>query len=129
MGLSLVVLLAYPHVDRFPVAVGEATAVMELHRLTQIVESYRRKHLTEGFPATLPNISRSDDTESTARFYKIGYTISRSDANGRADRFLIQATPVWRECGFVRSFASTDDGEIHFTVEARPATKSDETLH
>ena len=127
-GLSVLAVFASPNVDRAPTAVGEARAVMQLRRLTETVESYGREHPTEGFPATLPNISEGEDTESTARFYKIGYTISRSNAKGPIDRFLIQATPVWPECGFVRSFTASEDGEIHFTVEPRPATKSDEAI-
>jgi hypothetical protein len=82
----------------------------------------------EGFPASLPLISKSNDTESTDKLYKIDYATSRSDSAGPTDRFVIQANPLWRDCGFVRSFVVTDDGQIHFTVEPRPAAKSDETL-
>ena len=127
-GLTLLVLLAYPNVDRFPISVGEARAVMHLRRLSQAVDSYRREHPIEGFPASLPPISKGDDTESTEKLYRVDYTASRSNSNGPTDRFVIQANPLWRHCGFVRSFAATDDGEIHFTVEPRPATKSDKAL-
>jgi hypothetical protein len=82
----------------------------------------------QGFPASLPSISKGDDTESTEKLFKVDYTTSRSNSSGPIDRFVIQASPLWRECGFVRSFAATDDGEIHFTIEPRPATKSDEAL-
>jgi hypothetical protein len=82
----------------------------------------------EGFPASLPLISKGDDTESTEKLYKIDYSTLRSNSTGPADRFVIQANPLWRDCGFVRSFAVTDDGKIHFTVDPRPATKSDETV-
>jgi hypothetical protein len=82
----------------------------------------------EGFPASLPPISKGDEAESTDKFYKVDYTTSRSNPSGPADRFVIQANPLRRDCGFVRSFAVTDDGKIHFTVDPRPATKSDQTL-
>jgi hypothetical protein len=82
----------------------------------------------EGFPMSFPPISKGDDTESTEKFYKVDYTTSRSKSSGPVDGFVIQANPLWRDCGFVRSFAITDDGAIHFTVDPRPATKSDKTL-
>jgi hypothetical protein len=128
LGFTLLVLLARGSVDRFPLAVGEARAVMHLRRLSEAVDSYRREHPVEGFPASLPPTSKGDDTDSTAKLYSIDYTTSRSSSSGPVDRFLIQANPLWRDCGFVRSFAVTDDGGIHFTVEPRPATKSDKTL-
>ena len=127
-GLTLLVLLAYPNVDRFPISVGEARAVMHLRRLSQVVNSYRREHPIEGFPSGLPPISKGDDTESTEKLYKVDYTASRSNSSGPVDSLVIQANPLWRDCGFVRSFAAADDGEIHFTVEPRPATKSDKAL-
>jgi hypothetical protein len=128
VGVTLFAFLAAPNVDRFPVSAGEARAVGNLRMLSQAVDAYRRDHPTEGFPASLPTISKSDDTESTSRLYKIDYTTSRSNSGGPIDGFLIQATPVWRECGFVRSFAISDDEETHFTIEPRSATKSDKTL-
>jgi len=101
---------------------------MHLRRLSQAVDSYRKEHPMEGFPPSLPPISKADDTESTEKLYKVDYTASRSNSGGPTDRFVIQANPLWRDCGFVRSFAATDDGEIRFTVEPRPATKSDTAL-
>ena len=127
-GFTVLVLLAYPHVDRFPAAAGEARAVMHLRRLSQAVDAYRKEHPVEGFPARLPTVSIGDNTESTEKLYKVDYTTSRSNSGGPVDRFVIQASPLFRECGFVRSFAATDDGEIRFTVEPRPATKSDGTI-
>ena len=128
VGFTVLVLLAYPHVDRFPAAAGEARAVMHLRRLSQAVDAYRKEHPVEGFPARLPTVSIGDNTESTEKLYKVDYTTSRSNSGGPVDRFVIQASPLCRECGFVRSFAATDDGEIRFTVEPRPATKSDGTI-
>jgi len=128
LGFTLLVLLAYPNVDRFSIAAGEARAVMHLRRLSQAVDSYRREHPMERFPASLPTISKGDDTKSTEKLHKVDYTTSRSNSTGPVDGFVIQANPLWRDCGFVRSFAVTDDGEIRFTIEARPATKSDKAL-
>ena len=128
LGFTLLVLLAYGNVDRFPISAGEVRAVTHLRRLSQAVDSYRRGHPIEGFPASLPTISKGDDTEFTEKLYKVDYTTSRSNSSGPVDGFVIQANPLWRDCGFVRSFAVTDDGEIHVTVDPRPATKSDRTL-
>jgi len=128
LAFTVLVVFGFGNVDRVPIAAGEVRAVMHLQRLSQAVESYRREHPTEGFPASLPTISIGDDSESTGKFYRVDYTTSRSNSSGPIDRFVIQASPLWRQCGFVRSFAATDDGEIHSTVEPRPATKLDEAL-
>lgn len=128
LGFTLLFFFAYGTVHRSPISVGEVRAVMELHRLSRAVDFYRREHPMEGFPASLPPISRGDDTESTEKLYKVDYTISRSNSSGPTDGFVIQANPLWRDCGFVRSFAVADDGKIHYTIDPRPATKSDATL-
>jgi hypothetical protein len=128
VGVTVFAFLAAPNVDRFPTAAGEARAVGHLRSLAQAVDAYRNDHATEGFPAGLPTISKGEDTESTHNLYKIDYTTSRSNSSGPIDGFLIQATPMWRECGFVRSFAIGDDRETHYTIEPRPATKSDNTI-
>ncbi|SRR6266404_2544791 len=128
LGFTLLFLPAFWTVHRSPISVGEVRAVMHLRKLSQAVDSYRREHPMEGFPASLPPISKGDDTVSTVKLYKLDYTTSRSNSSGPVDRFVIQVNPLWRDCGFVRSFAVTDDGEIHFTVDPRPATKSDKTL-
>ena len=128
LGLTVLAFLAYPHVDRVPVAAGEARAVMHIRRLSQAVDSYRREHPIEGFPANLPTISKGEDTGSTEKVYEIVYIASRSNSGGPVDRFVIQANPLWRDCGYLRSFAAADDGQIHFTLEPRPATKSDTAI-
>lgn len=128
VGVTLLGFYAAPNVDRFPTSAGEARAVGHLRRLSQMVYAYRRDHPAEGFPTSLPTISKDQDTESTNELYKIDYAASRTNSGGAVDGYLIQATPVWRECGFVRSFAVGEDGETHYTIEARPATKADKTL-
>ena len=125
MGCSVLVLLLLPNVDRLPVIAGEVTAVKHLRGLAQAIESYRKEHPLEGYPPNLPKISSSNYAAEPEKLYKIDFITSRSRPGGPTDGFLIQATPVWRECGYVRSFAVTDDGQIHFTIEMRPATKTD----
>jgi len=71
LGLTVLVFLAYPHVDRVPIAAGEARAVMHIRRLSQSVDSYRREHPMEGFPANLPTISKGEDTGPTEKAYEI----------------------------------------------------------
>jgi hypothetical protein len=127
-GFTVLVFFVFGNVDRLPISAGEVRAVMHLRRLSQAVDSYRREHPMEGFPASLPTISKGVDTESTEKLYKVDYSTSRSNSSGPTDSFVIQSNPLWRECGFVRSFAAIDDGEIHFTIEPRPATKSDKAL-
>ena len=80
---------ASPHVDRVPIAAGEARAVMHIRRLSQSVDSYRREHPMEGFPANLPMISKGEDTGSTEKLYEIVYVASRSNSGGPVDRFVI----------------------------------------
>lgn len=128
VGVTVFAFYAAPNVDRFPTSAGEARAVGHLRRLSQTVDAYRRDHPVEGFPTSLPTISNGEDTESTNKLYKIDYATSRSNSGGAVDGYLIQATPVWRECGFVRSFAIGEGGETYYTIEARPATKADKAL-
>ena len=130
LGCTLLVLLAYANVnvDRFPIGAAEARAVMHLRRMSQAADSYRREHPVEGFPASLPTISKGDDTESTERLYKIAYAASMSNSGGPVDRLVIQVNPLWRDCGYARSFVTTEEGKIHSTVEPRPARISDPTL-
>jgi hypothetical protein len=130
LGFTLLVLLVFAggNVDRFPISAAEARAVMHLRRLSQAADSYRREHPIEGFPASLPPISKGDDTESTEKLYEVDYTTSRSNSSGPVDRFAIQVSPLRRDCGYARSFAATEEGKIHFTVEPRPASKSDPTF-
>jgi len=128
MGSTVLVFLALPYVDRSPVGAAEATVVMHLRGLAVAIESYRKEHPLEGYLANLPKISSSSYAGEPEKFYKIDFTTSQSKPGGPADGFLIQATPVWRDCGYVRSFAAGDDGHIHFTLEMRPATKTDAVI-
>jgi len=132
MGCSVLLLLGLAvSSDPFQgtyVAAGEASVVAHLLGLVQSIESYRKEYPLEGYPPNLPKISSSKDMWKAERMYKINYTTSRSNPSGPTGGFLIQATPVWRECGYGRSFAATDDGQIHVTIEMRPATKTDAAI-
>jgi hypothetical protein len=126
IGCSALIYLALPNVDRFPVSVGEASAVGHLRELAHAVKSYQADHPLEGFPSNLPIVPTSKDAAKLTGLHKTQFTTSRSTVGGPVDRFLLQATPVWRECGYIRSFAVTDDNQVHFTIEARlrrPPTK------
>lgn len=128
IGCSALIYLALPNVDRSPVAVGEVSAVGHLRELANTVKAYQADHPLEGFPSNLPMVPTSKNAARLAGLYKFQFTTSRSKPGGPVDGFLLQATPVWRECGFVRSFAVTDDNQVHFTTEARPATATDEAI-
>lgn len=127
-GCTVLAFMAVPHVDSLPGLAGEVAALSRLRELAQGVESYRKEHPLAGFPSNLPNTSTSRYAAETEKLYKMDFTTSRSKPDGPTDGFLIQATPVWRECGYLRSFAASDDGHIHFTIEMRPATKADPIL-
>jgi hypothetical protein len=110
------------------VSVGEASVVGHLRELEHAVKAYRADHPREGSPSNLPMVPTSKDAAKLTGLYKIQFTTSRSKLGGPVDGFLFQTTPVWRECGYVRSFAVTDDNQVHFTIEARPATATDEVI-
>jgi len=128
IGCSALIYLALPNVDRFPVSVGEASVVGHLRELAHAVKSYQTDHPQEGFPSNLPMVPTSKDAAKLTGLYKTQFTTSRSTPGGPIDGFLLQAAPVWRECGYVRSFAVTDDNQVHFTIETRPATATDEVI-
>jgi len=113
------------NVDRFPIAVAEAGAVGHLQRLAQAARQYRNDHSAEGYPQSLPTLRSAADTDSTEKLYKIVYKSYRSSVGAPVDKFLMQAIPLWRDCGYVRSFAVTSDGRLYSTIEARAADDSD----
>ena len=129
IGCSALIYLAWPNVDRSPVSVGEAAVAGHLRELAQAVKAYQADHPLEGFPSNLPMVPTSKAAAKLTGLYKIQFTTSRSKLGGPVDGFLLQATPGWRECGYVRSFAVIDDNQVHFTNEARPATATDEVIH
>ncbi|MGB2901528.1 MAG: hypothetical protein WBB89_19895 [Candidatus Acidiferrum sp.] len=118
-------LLVFPiwQADRFPAAAAEARAVVELRSMAQAVETYRTEHPQQGYPAVL----LKKPSNSLKKLYEIEYQTSRTKVDGPIDVFLIQVTPTWSEC-VVRSFATAEDGQIHFVINRRPATKADPVL-
>ena len=120
--------LATVNVDTMPIAAGEATAVGRLKSLADAMETYRKEHPREGFPQRMPLVSSAGYGTDPEKLYKFELTVSRSKPDGPIDGFVIQATPVWRECGYIRSFAASDDALIRFTIEDRSATRTDATI-
>jgi hypothetical protein len=118
--------LVLPPVTRAPFASAEANLITTLGQLSQSVETYRREHQNEGYPSTLPGLPSGN--YSLQQSFQFRYLTSRSKPDGPIDGFLIQVTPVWRQCGFIRSFTATDNDQIFFTLEDRPATTADQRL-
>ncbi len=126
LGLvACTVLVTFPilQADRFPASAAEARAVVELRSMAQTVEAYRNEHPQQGYPAILPK----QPSDSLKKLYEIKYQTSRTKVDGPVDAFLIQVTPTWSEC-VVRSFAVAEDGQIHFVINRRPATKADPAI-
>lgn len=119
---TVLLLMLQGNVDRIPQWAGESAALAHLRGLANTLQSYRKEHPSEGYPQGLPKLS---STEKTQMLYKIDFTTSRSKPNGPIDEFFIQATTYQRDCGFLRSFAIGDDGQIYYTFETRAATKAD----
>jgi len=123
---SLIGTLLFPNVIRVPAAPAEASVISTLGQLAQSVETYRKEHPNQGYPATPPSFSSGN--YSVERYFEFRYLTSRSKPDGPTDGFLIQVLPVWRQCGFVRSFTAVNGGQIYFTLEERPATTTDKPL-
>ena len=122
---TILLLMLQGHVDRIPQWAGESAALGHLRELAYALQSYRKEHPGEGYPQGLPKLS---STEKTEMLYKIDFATSRSKPEGPTDGFFIQATTYQRDCGFVRSFAIADDGQVYYTLESREATKADSKL-
>jgi hypothetical protein len=119
---TVLLLMLQGNVDRFPQVGGESEALWHLRGLADALQSYRRVHPSEGYPQCLPKLS---STEKTQMLYKVDFTTSRSKPEGPIDGFFIQATTYQRDCGFLRSFAIGDNGQMYYTFEMRAATKAD----
>ncbi len=121
---ALLVLIGRPNITSIPAAAVEGAALRELRSLTATVEAFRKEHPQLGYPENLPQVPSKD----VSKRYRIEYRTLRSKAEGPNDQFLIEVTPIWRECGFIRSFTAAEDGKIYFTVRDRAATKSDDPI-
>jgi len=125
---TLVLAFLLPHADSIPAAAGEASAVIRLRALVAALERFRKEHPLEGYPQRLPNVPTTNFGARLEILYTVDFSTARSKPEGPIDQFLIQFTPVWRECGYVRSFAATEDDQVRFTMECRRATKTDDAL-
>jgi len=119
-----IVYLAVGHADSVPAAGVEARAIRELREMTGAVVAAGKQHPQTGFPDELPQ----KPSKYLRGRYTLAYRPSRSQPGGPADRFVIELTSPWRNCGLIRSFTATEDGKIHFTLQDRPATRADELL-
>jgi hypothetical protein len=123
LACSLLFVVMMGSVDRMPVAATEGRAVRELRSMAQAVETYRTEHPQQGYPAVLPK----QLPDSLKKLYEIEYQTSRTKVDGPIDVFLIQLTPYRSEC-VPRSFVAAEDGQIHFVINRRPATRADPAL-
>src|SRR5229473_3549000 len=120
LACTLALLAFALNVDRFPIAAGESAVVRHLKNLAQEIDTYRKQHPNEGYPPNLPKISSFSYAVKAEKLYKIEYKTFHSNPGGPVDGYLIEVTPLWRDCGYIRSFTRTQDGLIHYTLEARP---------
>ena len=129
LGCSVILgAVLIPNVLRSKIAAGESAAVGHMKNLAWEVEAYKKQHPEEGYPKNLPTIASSSQAVRAEKLYEIVYKTVHSNPGGPADRFLIQETPRWRQCGYIRSFAISEDGVLHYTVEMRSATASDQAI-
>jgi hypothetical protein len=110
------------------IASGEIAAVQHLRDLQQDIDAYGKQHPSEGYPLNLPKLSPSGYATKAEKLYKFEYKTFHSSSGGPADGYVIEVTPYWRDCGYIRSFTRAQDGLIHFTMEARPATVLDQAI-
>lgn len=118
------VYLCIPQIDSLPQAEAEARVLEELRTLAKALSSVRARDSALKFPATLP----TQPSDYLSQRYRISYKTFASATDRLAEQFLIEATPLWRECGLVRSFTVSQDGIVYFTIENRPATRADAAL-
>jgi hypothetical protein len=106
------------------VAATESRAVGRLRSFQSALHSGKHQH--GGYPDGIPTVSMPYPVE---RYYRFQYT-PVADTSGTVTDYLVQATPMHpaRLCGCVRSFAADSKGQIHYTIENRPATIGDQVL-
>lgn len=101
----------------------ESAAVLGLHQIQDTLRNYNEKQ-GGTYPSAMPGVTLSGMAQ---KFYRFQY-LAIGSPDGRITRFLLQATPVRRDCDFHRSFTLTDDGKVFWTLEPRPATSADRRL-
>ncbi len=125
IGLTLFVWWFWAGLERNPAAANESTAVGRLRQLKSSLEEARTTTPKHGYPERTPRIQSDYPIQ---KFYRFVYIPERA-ADGSVGSYVIQATPIRPECGCgIRSFTLAEDGQIHYTVERRPATVRDSPL-
>lgn len=119
VGLSLLAGATFwpPHYPNY-VAAAESRAVGQLR-------SMRFELSKNEYPKTL-----AAQRVSSARIdnaFQFAY-LPEYSSGGTIASYMIQATPLNRTCGCVRSFTITDKGDVHYTSESRAANNSDPAL-
>lgn len=108
------------------IAAIQASTASHLRTMHSELEAYKNEHPSVGYPASMPNTKFG--RWNVARYYRFEYTPIRSVSNGPADDFILQATPIRRSCGFEYNFTIFGDGQLHGTIQGRPATRNDKVL-
>ena len=124
LAISALALVFFSHFDAANVAVAESNTVGTLRQLRAGLESYKAEHQLPSYPHSLPQVH---STYPTISAYHFEYVPSVSKT-GSVVGYIIEATPVHRACGCIRSFAIADDGQMYYTLLGRAATTSDQIL-
>ena len=120
---ALCLWMVIPDQRLIPIPAMESSAVKTLIKMQLSLYAEKAKLEQRGFGPTLPAIEK---TFPIQRYYSFEYFPHRS-TTGVIDSFEIGATlmPRARQCGCIRSFLMTSDGNIHYTADLRPAIASD----
>jgi hypothetical protein len=100
---------------------AESAAFAALRQMHSGLDASRLNSPQKEFPETLPIEGISSYAK---KYYRFTYIPMRAPSGG-ITRYLVEATPVRRDCEFHRSFTITDDGRVFWTLEPRAATVSD----
>jgi hypothetical protein len=124
LTLTAVGVLLWPHVDVLHVAAAEASAVGTLRHMQTALGDLERER--RAYPDTVAELPTPFPVQ---RFYLFGYEPVR-EPDGAVKAYVLTARPVRRSrnCGCARSFAMNADGQVHYTLEDRPATLTDNVL-
>jgi hypothetical protein len=126
VGIALFVLFIGVVSESYPrVAMNETRVVRTLRQLKSSAEGARAAMPKHGYPERMPEIEWD---QRIRRFYRFLY-IPEQAADGSTRSYVVQATVIRPECECgVRNFTLAEDGQIHYTVEHRPATVKDAPL-
>ena len=109
---------------RSPMAAAEARAIFRLHELQSAVEKDKSRHYRQGYPQKLLEVRSTISVEKYYQFHYVPVTSPDSIVTG----FVIEAIPVGR-CGCcTRSFAISENNRVYYTLEGRPANRSDPSV-